>query len=329
MLVCPGCGRLVHASELSQLASEADAAARAGRPGDALSAWRRALELLPAGTSQAKAVDARIQALSKSVDQSGLAPPPASKAGSKAAGLAGAAGAVGLFLWKFKFLLVALATKGKLLLVGLTKLPTFISMFVAFGAYWTLWGWRFALGFVLAIYVHEMGHVFALRRYGISASAPMFVPGLGAFVRLNQRPANPTEDARVGLAGPVWGVAAALGFYALYLVADSPLMAALAHFAAYINLFNLLPVWQLDGSRGFAALKRTHRWWCAAALGVAWFASHDVMVLVVAGVASVRAFDKSAPEQSDRRTLATFIAVVAVVAALLALTPQAAVGAER
>src|ERR1700689_2677115 len=71
-----------------------------------------------------------------------------------------------------------LLSKGKLLLLGLTKLSTLLSMFAFFGVYWTLYGWAFALGLVLSIYVHEMGHVSALRRYGIPATAPMFIPGL-------------------------------------------------------------------------------------------------------------------------------------------------------
>lgn len=324
MLVCPGCGRLVHAAELSSLAAEAETATREARPSDALAAWRRALGLLPPNTAQARAIDQRIQALSKEVDAAALTPAPAPAAGKGKAGAAGIAAAVALFLWKFKALLLLVATKGKLLLLGLTKLPTLLSMFFAFGAYWTLWGWQFALGFVLGIYVHEMGHVMALRRYGIAASAPMFIPGLGAFVRLNQRPANAREDAVVGLAGPVWGLAAACVFFALHLALESPLMAALAHVAAYINLFNLLPVWQLDGARGFVALSRMHRLWCVAAFGLAWFVSGDTLLLLVGVVAAVRSFDKTAPEQSDRRTLVTFLVLVAVLSGLLALTPQAA-----
>src|SRR5207302_3963478 len=94
-----------------------------------------------------------------------------------------------------------LLTKGKLLLLGLTKATTFFSMLLSLGVYWAAWGWKFALGLVLSIYIHEMGHVFALRRLGFKASAPMFIPGLGALIRLRQHPANPREDAEIGLAG--------------------------------------------------------------------------------------------------------------------------------
>ena len=79
-----------------------------------------------------------------------------------------------------------------------------------FAVYWSLFGWKFALGFVLSIYIHEMGHVIALRKYGIAATSPMFIPFVGAIVRLRQYPANVAQDARVGLAGPIWGLGAAV-----------------------------------------------------------------------------------------------------------------------
>ena len=121
-----------------------------------------------------------------------------------------ALGPAGLLIWKFKFLVVALLTKGKFLLLGLTKAGTLASMFASVGLYWTQWGLWFALGLVLSIYVHEMGHVAAIRRYGIAATAPMFIPGFGALIRLKQAPVTPRENARIGLAGPVWGLGAAV-----------------------------------------------------------------------------------------------------------------------
>jgi hypothetical protein len=94
-------------------------------------------------------------------------------------------------LWKFKGVLLLILSKGKLLLMGFTKWKTLLSMLLAFGAYWSIWGWAFAAGFVLSIYVHEMGHVWALRRAGLAASAPMFIPFVGAFVRLKEAPRSP------------------------------------------------------------------------------------------------------------------------------------------
>ena len=105
-----------------------------------------------------------------------------------------------------------------------------------------------------------MGHVAAMNRYGLAATAPMFIPGFGAFIRMQQHPATVQEEARIGLAGPIWGFAAAVACFLIYVTTDSPYWAALTHVGAMINLFNLMPVWQLDGGHAFKALNRTERW---------------------------------------------------------------------
>jgi Zn-dependent protease len=112
-------------------------------------------------------------------------------------------------LLKSTALLGLLVANAKLLLIGLTKLPTLFSMLL-YSRFGSSGGAAFGVGLVACIYVHEVGHVAALRRYGIAASAPMFVPGLGAFVRLKQYPSDAHEDARTGLAGPLWGLGASL-----------------------------------------------------------------------------------------------------------------------
>ncbi|MBL9038822.1 MAG: site-2 protease family protein [Archangium sp.] len=314
LVVCPACHRLVHAERLNVLAAQAATAEKSGDMGAALSAWRGAAELLPRGSTQAAQVDAQIDRLSRLVDGPGGAQP-----GKK--GNAAAATGIGAVV------LMALS-KGKFLLAGLTKLPTLLSMFVAFGAYWALWGWRFALGFVVSIYVHEMGHVAALRRYGISATAPMFIPGLGAFVRLNQRPANAREDATVGLAGPVWGTGAALVCLAVAKGLDAPLWLALAHVGAWINLFNLLPLFTLDGGRAFVALSRGFRFIVAGVLAVGWLVTGEGMLMLIAGVATWRAFNRDAPQQGDVPTVVTYSVVVALLCGVLLLSAGAVPGAS-
>jgi hypothetical protein len=150
-------------------------------------AWVKALELLPPGSEQYRATKARIENIDLQLSDKNVWAKRAAKLGP-----------VGVVLWKFKTVALLVLTKGKLLLLGLTKLSTFASMLAFFGVYWSLYGWKFALGFVLSIYIHEMGHVMALRKYNIAASAPMFVPFLGAFVRMRQYPSTVGEDARVG-----------------------------------------------------------------------------------------------------------------------------------
>jgi Zn-dependent protease len=160
-------------------------------------------------------------------------------------------------------------------------------------------GIGFAIGIVATIYVHEMGHVAALRRYGIEASAPMFVPGFGAFVRLKQYPTDAHEEARTGLAGPLWGLVAASVAAALGWAFGWKTALAVGSVAATINCFNLVPVWQLDGARGLRALSRSQRIAVAVTGIVAVMVFHQWMPAVVGGVTLVRSFGKDVPAEGD------------------------------
>ncbi|MBI2391681.1 MAG: hypothetical protein HYV09_18980 [Deltaproteobacteria bacterium] len=206
----------------------------------------------------------------------------------------------------------------KPLVLGLTKLPTLLSMLVAMGVCWTAYGWSFAVGLIAAIYVHEIGHVVALRRLGIAATSPMFVPGFGAFVRLRQYPADAREDARVGLAGPRYGCVASLAAAGLGLVLASPFLLAIARASAWLNLFNLLPLGSLDGGRGFRALDRRSRVLALAVLVVAWALTKESLVAILAIVALLR-LAGAAPAQGDRRAAVEYTALIAVLSALTLL----------
>jgi Zn-dependent protease len=154
-------------------------------------------------------------------------------------------------------LLLALAAKGKVLLLALPKLKlltTSGSMLVSVAAYSLIWGWKFAVGFVLLLLVHEMGHVIQLRREGIPASAPMFIPFLGAVVSAKSLGDDALAEARVGLAGPVLGTIGAALLIPVYWLTGSELWLALAFTGFFLNLFNLLPVVPLDGGRAMAAM---------------------------------------------------------------------------
>jgi Zn-dependent protease len=158
--------------------------------------------------------------------------------------------ALGVLVLKF-------GAKLKVLLLALPKAKIFTtsgSMLVSIGAYALIWGWRFAVGFVLLLLVHEMGHVLQLRREGIKASAPMFIPFLGALVAMKELPKDAAAEARVGLAGPVLGAAGCLVPWAVYGLTGDELFLALAFVGFFLNLFNLLPVLPLDGGRAMAAL---------------------------------------------------------------------------
>jgi len=164
------------------------------------------------------------------------------------------------FLFKFKFLF------------------TFL---ISAALYAWAWGWGFGVGFVLLLLIHEMGHVIQLRREGIDASAPMFVPFLGAVVAMKEMPGNAWTEAKVGLAGPVLGSAGALAVLIWAEQTDSNLLRGLAYVGFLLNLFNLVPVVPLDGGRAVSALHPA--FWFVGLFMVAlfFFAYHNPFALLV------------------------------------------------
>jgi len=147
------------------------------------------------------------------------------------------------------------AIKGGLLLLPKLKLLTTSgTALVSVAAYSLFWGWEFAAGFVVLLFLHEMGHVIALRREGIKASAPMFIPFMGAAIFSKSLGENALAEARVGLAGPILGTLAAAAVALAGSLSGSAFLLALAYVGFLINLFNLLPVVPLDGGRAMAAM---------------------------------------------------------------------------
>ncbi|HEY7188902.1 MAG TPA: site-2 protease family protein [Vicinamibacterales bacterium] len=302
-LACPVCGTLVHTDQLKRLAADAEVLARDGSLLAARDEWTKALALLPPHSQQHTVIQNRIAELTRTIDtgSSGAASSGTAKGGDKPWWLQGLAGLGTIAL--------LLATKLKFLLLGLTKISTFVSMFAFFGVYWSIYGWPLALGLVLSIYIHEMGHVAMLRRLGIAAGAPLFIPGMGAVVMLKQHVTDPLTDARIGLAGPVWGLGAGLAALAVYLVTGGPIWFAIAQLTGFINLFNLIPVWQLDGSRGMHALARSERWVLVAAIAAALLLTEQHMLFIVGAVAIWRAMQKDAGP-GNARVLATYVTLV-------------------
>lgn len=313
---CPACRRLVFADALKALAAEAGARDATGDAAGALAAWRRALPLLPPDSRQASAVAASIDALAARLPAAAPPPTPPPRPRHRWLQGGGALAAIALAAWKLKWLVVLVLGKGKLLLAGLAQAETLFSLVLSLGAYWAAWGWRFAAGLVASLYVHEMGHVAALRARGIAASAPVFVPGLGAFVRLRQAMPSPADDARVGLAGPVWGASAALACLGASVLGGWPALGAIARVGAALNLFNLVPIWQLDGGRALRALSRPERLVAAAVAAAAWAMTHEGMLVLVALVTASRALGPGAPVKGDRGALGTLVAVIALLAAI-------------
>ena len=165
--------------------------------------------------------------------------------------------------------IVALLAKFKALLLLLPKLKLLAStgtILVSLAAYALLWGWPFAAGFIALLFVHEMGHVIALRREGIKASAPMFIPFLGAVIAARSLGENALAEARVGLAGPILGSIGSAACILVWHATGNEMWGALAFTGFFLNLFNLLPVVPLDGGRAMAAMAPWMWFICFAAM---------------------------------------------------------------
>jgi Zn-dependent protease len=226
--------------------------------------------------------------------------------------------------------LIALLAKGKALLLLLPKikvLTTSASMLVSIAAYGLIWGWRFGVGFVLLLLVHEMGHVIQLRREGIKASAPLFIPFLGAVVGAKSLGDDAAAEARVGLAGPILGSLGAAAVMAAGFALDSDLLRALAFTGFFLNLFNLIPVTPLDGGRAFAAMA-PWMWFVGLGLLVAFaFARPNPIIVLIAVVGAFDVYRRwKALRSGDPQARAYYrvsrrqrLAVAAVYVALVAL----------
>lgn len=153
---------------------------------------------------------------------------------------------------KLLLLLLSAGKLGKLVLSGGTMLVSVL-------AYALVFGWRYAVGFVALIFVHEMGHFIAARQRGLDVGLPTFIPFVGAWIDLKQHPHDVETEAWVGFGGPLLGSFAALGCYFAARETDSRLLLALAYAGFFINLFNLIPLSPFDGGRITAVL--TPRVW--------------------------------------------------------------------
>lgn len=282
-LRCLTCGHLTHATRIAELRQQALA-----QPAQASALLLEAKGLVPADSPEAAELESLLQGLQREKVN------PLANVGVWAA-----AG--------FKF---------KSILLGLAKLPTLLTMLVSIWAYAQLWGWPFGVGFVLCIYVHEMGHVLELRRQGMQFDAPLFLPGVGAVVMLRERSVSPLQDARIGLAGPTYGLASVLICWALHAVGGSPLFLDLARTAAWLNLLNLVPLWPFDGGRGIRPLNRNQRTWLLLWCLGAWFLTSSTLLLLLAALCAYHVW-RCPPVEGDRDTLLHFAGLIAALAALL------------
>ena len=199
--------------------------------------------------------------------------------GRQAAGWLGGAAAALFALFKY----------GGVLLLKLPALGTLVSVLISFAGYAWLRGPWFAAALISMIFVHEMGHVLEIRRQGMQATAPIFIPFLGAAIFQRSHPTSALKQAQIGIAGPIAGTIGATAAYLLYLSTGWDVLLLAAVLGFIINLFNLIPVWQLDGSWILAPVSK---WVYVAGYGlvvlaILWLHSIFLIIIAVFGLSSL------------------------------------------
>src|SRR2546429_6795237 len=203
---------------------------------------------------------------------------PAPQQGNR--GLVGWLASAALAVW-------AIAKYGLLVLVKLPAGGTILSLIVSFGGYALVFGPWFAVALVVMILVHEMGHVVEIRRQGMQATAPIFIPFLGAAIFQRQHPTDALKQAQIGIAGPIAGTVGATVAFVLYGTTHWTVLLAWAYVGFFINLFNLIPIGMLDGGWILAVVSK---WFqivglAALALAVVFIGfSPIVLIIVVLGI---------------------------------------------
>ena len=153
-------------------------------------------------------------------------------------------------------------------------------------------GWIFGVGFVLLILVHELGHAFAIKRVGLKASWPVFIPFFGAMINLKQQPRTPDEEAVIAYGGPLVGTLASVAVAAVYFATGARIALSLAYTGFFLNLFNMVPIRPLDGGRVAQAFSK--RAWLVGLvlLGGMFYFNHAPQLLLIGALALAHAFSR-------------------------------------
>lgn len=304
-LECPQCHALVHQDQLERVAARARAYEANGSLWDAREQWQSALPLLPPASKQAEWIRGHIRELETSIHAPG-APDTRRKWAKRLAPLGP---------------LAVLLAKGKTVLLFLLKFKSLLSFGAFIALYWSMYGKWFGIGFAVSILIHELGHFIDVKRRGLPAEMPVFLPGLGAYVKWKAMGVSLETRAAVSLAGPLagWFAAAVCGL--IWFQTGSGVWAALARSGAWLNLLNLIPIWVLDGSQAVLALNRIERaLLLAASVAFAVVMQEWVLLLVGAGLLW-RLFAKDQPAEGSRAMTTYFLAVMGALALVMWIMP--------
>ena len=303
-LVCDQCHALLHAQTLEQLSTGAKLLEQQGHSAQARAAWEQALKLLPPESAQAEWVRNRAAMLALSTKESAAKEPQHNWA-----------------KWLGPLAPVAIAFTKLKVLFALFQLKFLLTLgaFVAF--YWAMFGAKFGAGFAAMILIHEMGHYVDVKRRGLPADMPVFLPGLGAYVRWHALGVSDETRSAVSLAGPLAGALAA-GICALaWLKTGNDVWAALARAGAWFNVLNLTPVWILDGGQAVSVLNKGERMILMTACLILWLLMDEKIFFLVAAGFGWRIFTKDIPERPSPSTTAYFAAVLIVLGVILRFMP--------
>ncbi|HWZ52132.1 MAG TPA: site-2 protease family protein [Granulicella sp.] len=319
-MACPECETLLYGGYLRQLGQLAMQQEQARQWDEARKTWTTMLAWVPAGGKQAEGIAGRI---------AGIDAQRTAEAKRKAdwTRRLGPLAPVAFFLLKAKTFLFALL-----------KFKFLLSFFAFFGLYWALFGWRFGLGFAVSIAIHEFGHYLAARRRGLKADLPVFLPGLGAYVRWYSQGMSLDTLSEIALAGPFAGLIAAAACAGIYISlgghageqvvnragarSGAAVWGALAYAGAWLNLINLVPVLGLDGAQATIALNRVQRGLLLAATIAFYAFLHEGVFLFIAAGMAWRLFTGTAPEQPSTPTMVRYMLLFLLLGSLMWMVPN-------
>jgi Zn-dependent protease len=308
-MACPQCHALIHAAELNTLSQQARSQEAKGDTAQARELWNRALLLLPQASTQAQWVRDHV----KELETGQAAPVTQTTAAKPQHPWAKRLGPLAPFL--------LFLAKAKTALLFLFKLKFLFSFATFIGLYTLVFGWRFGVGFAVSILIHELGHFIDIKRRGLPAEMPVFLPGLGAYVKWNALGVTLRQRAQISLAGPLAGWIAAAICFLLYARTHEPVWAALARTGASINLLNLIPVWVLDGAKAVQSLGLTERVALLAATIALGLYTWEPLFILIGGGMVYRLFTKDRPQREDWSTWLYYVAVMAALSLVLHFVP--------
>jgi Zn-dependent protease len=304
-LACPQCHTLIHSEELVRISAKAKEFEERDELTQARDEWKKALALLPHNANQAEWIRGKIYKL-ELMEKHAPAEPPKNAWAKRLGPLAPIA---------------ILLAKSKTLLFALFKLKFLFSFFPFLALYWALYGAKFGLGLAVLILVHEMGHYIDIRRRGLPADMPVFLPGLDAYVRWEALGVTRQTRAAVSLAGPLAGLLGAAVCAILWYRTGVELWAALAKFSAGLNLLNLTPVWILDGGQAANALSKAERFVLLAVTLLLWAYLGQGLFFVVAAGITYRLFTKDLPPMPSPSIAAYYVSLLVGLGAIMYLIP--------